>query len=121
MIKTLIILLFLCLTIIVGAVYFIIWPLALQYLNAVSTVLQPALESVSGALPAVPVEGIEGIGGLIALLPVLQTLGIETLGQINELAAGGVTAEEVQQALVILRDKLSVEELTHLRSLLFQQ
>lgn len=114
MIKKLLIFSFLCLVILIGAGYFILWPLAQQYLATVSTVLRPALESVAEPLQVLPPEGVTGISDLIAVLPVLQKIGMDTLTQISELAAGGVTMEEAQQALDILRNQLSSEELAQL-------
>ena len=76
MIKKLIVLSFLCLIVVIGIVYFILWPLTQQYLTAVNTVLQLTLENVSGSLLAVPPEGVAGIGGLIAVLPILESVGV---------------------------------------------
>ena len=117
MIKKLIVLSFVCMALVIGVSHFVLWPLAQQYLAAVNTVLQPALENVSEALPVLPPEGVAGIGGLIAALPILESIGVEALGQIKELSADGVTIEEAQQALDILRKQLSAEELANLRAL----
>ncbi|MBS3885644.1 MAG: hypothetical protein KGZ41_01750 [Dethiobacter sp.] len=114
MIKKLVIFSVLCLAILVGATYFILWPLAQQYLATVSNVIRPALENVAEPLQVLPPEGVGGIAELIAILPVLQKIGMETLAQISELAADGVTIEEAQQALDILRTQLSAEELRQL-------
>jgi hypothetical protein len=118
MIKNLMVLLLLCLAIVIGVTYFILWPLALQYVTAVTTVLQPALENIQESIPALTPDGELGVGGLIAILPVLERIGVEGLVQIKEIAAGGVTKEEAQQALDILRKHLSAEELLQLRTLL---
>jgi len=118
MIKVFLIIVVLLLAIIIGAVYFVLWPLAQQYLVAITAVLQPVLESVSETLPAVPPEGVEGIAGLLGLLPILESIGADVLGQFKELAAGGVTIEEAQQALDILRQKLPAEDLAFLLALL---
>ena len=118
MIKKLMILFLLCLTIVIGAAYFVIWPLAQQFLAAADTVLQPALANMQEALPALPQEGELGIVGLIALLPILERLGVEGISQIQQLAADGIIGEEAQQVLDILRERLSAEELSQLRSLL---
>lgn len=113
MIKKLIILSFLCLAILVGAAYYLLWPLAQQYLATVANVLQPAIENIADP-KLLPPEGGMGLGGLIAVLPILQKIGIETLIQIRELTADGVTMEEAQQAMDILRNRLSAEELAKL-------
>lgn len=118
MIKKLMILSLLCLTIIIVGAYFIVWPMALQYLTAITTVLQPAIENIQESIPALPPEGEVGVGGLIALLPIIERIGAEGLVQIKEIAEGGVTKEEAQQALNILRKQLSAEELSQLRALL---
>jgi len=119
MLKAFLIIFILCFAIIFGGIYFVLWPLAQQYLDAISAVLQPVLESALETLPAVPPEGIEGIGGLIGLLPILERIGADVLGhQFKELAAGGVTIEEAQQALDILRQKLPAEDLAFLLALL---
>jgi len=118
MIKKLIVISLLSLAVVIGAAYFVLWPLAQQYLAAVNTVLTPALENVQESLPNVSPEGVAGIGDLIAVLPILESIGLEMLSQIKELSAGGVTVEEAQQALDILRKRLSVDELVQLRTLL---
>jgi len=114
MIKKIVIFFFLCLAILVGAAYFILWPLAQQYLASVSAVLRPAVENIAEPLQVLPPEGVGGIGELIAILPLLEKIGMETFAQISELAADGVTMEEAQQALEILRNQLSAEELAQL-------
>ncbi|RJX24836.1 MAG: hypothetical protein C4554_08165 [Dethiobacter sp.] len=117
MIKKLL-LLILCLFIIVGAAYYILWPMAQQYLAAVNIVLQPAIENIRETLPAVAPKEVAGIGDLIAILPILERIGVEGLVQIKEIAAGGVTREEAQQALDILSKQLSPEEIARLKALL---
>jgi hypothetical protein len=117
-IKKLMILSLLCLTIVIGGTYFIIWPMALQYLTAITTVFQPAIENIQESIPALPQEGEVGFGGLIAILPILKSIGTEGLVQIKEIAEGGVTKEEAQQALDILLKQLSADELLQLRTLL---
>ena len=114
MIKKIVIFSVLCLAIFAGATHFILWPMAQQYLATVSHVLRPALENVAEPLQVLPPEGVGGVGELIAVLPVLQKIGMETLAQISGLAADGVTIEEAQQALDILRTQLSAEELRQL-------
>jgi len=118
MLKKIMILFLLCLTIVIGAAYFVLWPMAQQFLAAANTVLQPALANMQEALPALPPEVEPGIGSLIALLPLLERLGVEGITQIQQIAAGGITGEEAQQALDILRNQLSEEQLMQLRALL---
>lgn len=118
MIKIIMVLLLICLTIVIGAAYFVIWPMAQQFLAAANAVLQPALANMPDALPALPQDVALGIEGLIALLPILERLGMEGITQIQQLATGGITGEEAQQALDILRNQLSEEQLRQLRTLL---
>lgn len=114
MIKKLVIFSVLCLAILIGGAYFILWPLAQQYLASMSAVLRPALENVTEPLQVLPPEGVGGIAELVAIWPLLEKIGLETFTQISELAADGVTIEEAQQALDILRNQLSAEELAQL-------
>ncbi|MCL5982610.1 MAG: hypothetical protein M1571_08915, partial [Firmicutes bacterium] len=94
MIKIIMVLLLICLTIVIGAAYFVIWPMAQQFLAAANAVLQPALANMPDALPALPQDVALGIEGLIALLPILERLGMEGITQIQQLATGGITGEE---------------------------
>lgn len=111
--------LILCLVIVVGAVYFWVWPMAQQQLASLSEILQQAPAGVEGILPALPTEELGiGLGELLAALPILEQIGIDGLSQIQELAEAGFTAEEAQQALSILQDKLSAAELSQLKELL---
>ncbi|MBS3902681.1 MAG: hypothetical protein KGZ54_11795 [Dethiobacter sp.] len=114
MIKKLVIFSVLSLAILIASAYFLLWPLAQQYLATLISVLRPAMENVAEPLQVLPQEGVSGVAELIALLPVLEKIGLETLTQISELAADGVTIEEAQQALDILRNQLSSEELSQL-------
>jgi len=108
-----------CLVIVAGAVYFWVWPMAQQQLASLSTILQQPPVGVEEILPALPTEELGiGLGELLAALPILEQIGIEGLSQIQELAEGGFTAEEAQQALAILQDKLSATELSQLQELL---
>jgi hypothetical protein len=106
----------LLLTIVTGGVYFVLWPLAQQYLTAVKSALVPAVESIRDTVPALPPE--VGLDRMLTILPLLERIGLEGLAQIKLLAEGGITAEEAQQALGILRQQLSAEELNQLKSLL---
>ncbi|GFP26386.1 hypothetical protein HKBW3S25_01879 [Candidatus Hakubella thermalkaliphila] len=92
----------------------VLWHLAHQSLASLSNVLQPALQNVAEPLQVLPQEGASGIAEFVAILPVLEKIGLDTLTQISELAADGVTIEEAQQALDILRNQLSAEELSKL-------
>jgi hypothetical protein len=85
-----------------------------QHLATVSSVLRPALENVAEPLQVLPQEGVSGITELVAILPLLGKIGLEPLAQISEFAADGVTIEEARQALDILRNQLSAEELSQL-------
>ncbi|MFW0860511.1 MAG: hypothetical protein AAGT88_00125 [Dethiobacter sp.] len=114
MIKKLVVFSFLCLTLLIAAAYFVLWPMAQQSLATLSSVLRPALENVAEPLQILPQEGASGIIELLAILPVLEKIGLDTLTQISELATDGVTIEEGQQALDILRKQLSAEELSQL-------
>lgn len=114
MIKKLVVFSFLCLTLLIAAAYFVLWPMAQQSLATLSNVLRPALENVAEPLQVLPQEGVSGIVELLAILPVLEKIGLDTLTQISELATNGVTIEEGQQALDILRNQLSAEELSQL-------
>jgi len=114
MLKKLVILLLLCLTVIIGGVYFILWPLAAQYLTAVSAVLQQSVGSLQEAVPALPPE--LSLDSLVSALPLLSQIGTETLVQLKGLADGGITAEEAEQALELLRRQLSAEQLEQLKA-----
>jgi hypothetical protein len=116
MLKKLMVLLLLCLTIIIGGIYFILWPLALQYLTALNTVLQPAVENFRETVPALSPE--VNLQGLLAVLPILGQIGPEGLTMLTEVAEGGITPEEAQQVLDLLRRELSAEQLTQLKALL---
>lgn len=114
MIKKLVVFSVLCLTILIASAYFLLWPMAQQHLATVSSVLRPALENVAEPLQVLPQEGVSGITELVAILPLLGKIGLEPLAQISEFAADGVTIEEARQALDILRNQLSAEELSQL-------
>jgi hypothetical protein len=114
MIKKLVIFSVISLAVLIASAYFFLWPLAQQYLATLSNVLRPALEDVTQPLEVLPQEGVGGIAELIAILPILGKIGLETLAQLSELAADGVTIEEAQQALDVLRNQLSSEELSQL-------
>lgn len=116
MLGKLLVLFALFLAMVIGAAYYVLWPLAQQYLTAVKAALVPAVESVRETVPALPTE--VGLDGLLAILPLLERIGLEGLAQIKGLAEGGITAEEAQQALEILQQQLSAEELSRLKSLL---
>ncbi|HSW67492.1 MAG TPA: hypothetical protein VLH16_02830 [Bacteroidales bacterium] len=121
MIKKIVIFVFLFLVILIGAAYFFLWPWAQQLLANMTAVVQPALETVAEPTQVLPPEGVTGVGEMLALLPILQKIGMDTLTQIQDLAAGGVTMEEAQQALDILREQLSAEELAQLLAVLNPQ
>lgn len=109
----------LCLVIVAGAVYFWLWPMAQQYLASLTTILQQSPAAVEEILPALPTEELGiGLGELLVALPIIEQIGIEGLTQIQELASAGFTAEEAQQALAILQERLSAAELAQLQELL---
>jgi len=113
------VLLALGLVIVAGAVYFWLWPMAQRYLASLSAILQQSPAAVEEILPALPMEELGiGLGDLLAAVPIIEKLGIEGLTQIQELASGGFTAEEAQQVLAILQEKLSAAELAQLKELL---
>lgn len=116
MLKKLLLLFTLCLAIAVGAAYFWLWPMAQQYLASIGAVLQQSHADIDKSLPILSPEG-EALGfkELASTLPILEKVGAEGLAQIYELAAGGFTTEEAQQALEILRNQLSAEEISQLQ------
>lgn len=111
--------LMICLVIVAGAVYFWVWPMAQQQLASLSELLRQPPAGIEEALPALPAEewGI-GINEFLGALPMLERIGLDGLSQIQGLAEGGFTAEEAQQALAILQEKLSAAELSQLTELL---
>ncbi|MBT9172498.1 MAG: hypothetical protein DDT21_00882 [Syntrophomonadaceae bacterium] len=116
MLKILVVVVLLVLALVAAGVYFILWPLALQALAALTAVLQPAIENIREAVPALPPE--ISINDLLAAVPLLGQLGTEGLTLLTEVAEGGITPEEAQRVLDLLRQKLSAEELAQLKSLL---
>lgn len=116
MLKILVIVVLLVLVLVAAGVYFILWPLALQALAALTAVLQPAIENIREAVPALP--PVISINDLLAAVPLLGQLGTEGLTLLTEVAEGGITPEEAQQVLDLLRQKLSAEELAQLKALL---
>jgi hypothetical protein len=116
MLKILVILILLGLAAIAGVTYFVLWPLALQAMAALTTVLQPAVENIRDAVPVLPPE--ISINDLLAAVPLLGQLGTEGLTLLTKVAEGGITPEEAQQILDLLRQKLSAEELAQLKALL---
>ncbi|MEW6663322.1 MAG: hypothetical protein ACOY9Y_05580 [Bacillota bacterium] len=111
-----------CLAIVVGVAYFWLWPMAQQYLASIGAVLQQSYGNIEKSLPVLFPEGEAlGLKGLVSLLPILEKIGAEGLVQIKELAAGGFTMDEAQQALEILRNQLSTEEISQLRELFNMQ
>jgi hypothetical protein len=120
MLKTLIIVMLLGFAMVIGVVYFILWPLAVEYLSdiiaAITPALQPIVETAQEVVPVLP-QSME-INNLIAIFPLLEQIGVERIGQLKALAEGGITKEEAQQALEILSQQLSPEELQQLKTLL---
>jgi hypothetical protein len=116
MFKILVILILLSLAAIAGVTYFVLWPLALQAMAALTTVLQPAVENIRNVVPVLPPE--ISINDLLAAVPLLGQLGTEGITLLAEVAEGGITPEEAQQILDLLRQKLSAEELAQLKALL---
>lgn len=116
MLKILVIVVLLALALAAAGVYFILWPLALQAMAALTAVLQPAIENIREAVPALPPE--ISINDLLAAVPLLGQLGTEGLTLLTEVAEGGITPEEAQQVLDLLQQKLSAEELAQLKALL---
>ncbi|MEW5921763.1 MAG: hypothetical protein AB1796_12625 [Bacillota bacterium] len=122
MLKKLLLLFALCLAIAVGAAYFWLWPMAQQYLASIGAVLQQSYGNIEKSLPILPSEGeVLGLDRLVSILLILGNIGAEGLLQIKELAADGFTMGEAQQALEILRNQLSTEEISQLRELLNMQ
>lgn len=118
MIKKLLLLFVLLVIIAAGAVYFWIWPTAQQYLASMGAILQQPYGNVEELLPVLPVEEVGlGIDQILSVLPILRKIGADGLRQIQELAANGFTAEEAQQILKMLQDKLSAVEISQLQEL----
>lgn len=116
MLKILVIMVLFVMALVTAGVYFILWPLALQVLAALSAVLLPAIENIREAVPVLPPE--ISINDLLAALPLIGQLGTEGLTLLTEVAKDGITPEEAQQILDLLRQKLSAEELAQLKALL---
>lgn len=116
MLKILAILVVLGLVAIAGVSYFVLWPLALQYLTALNTVLLPAVENIQDVAPLLPPE--LNINNLLAVVPLLGQIGTEGLALLASAAEGGITPEEAQQVMDLLNQQLSAEQISELKTLL---